>query len=168
MNIDYLLYNRNCSSKQKFFLLLLSVFTMQVCLAQQPFAKWTDKELILDNGIVQRTIQLPATTGKFITTSYHPISTDFKYFTKINPDFQFEANGVIYSGNGNWILKNIAKHTDTKQGDGAAVTLLSADQKIELTIRFLLYPKLPVIRKDLVIKSGRTNTDVRIGRCGEI
>lgn len=153
MNIHYLIYHRNCSSKEKFFLLLISVFTMQVCLAQQPFAKWTDKELILDNGIVQRTIQLPATAGKFITTSYHPINADFKYFTKTNPDFQFEINGIIYSGNGNWLLKSIAKHTDTKQGEGAAVTLLSEDQKIELTIRFLLYPNLPVIRKDLVIKN---------------
>lgn len=153
MNISYLLYNRKCCSKEKFFLLLISVFAMQPCLAQQSFAKWTDKELILDNGIVQRTIQLPATTGKFITTSYNPINTDFKYFTKINPDFQFEVNGIIYSGNGNWLLKNIAKHTDTKQGEGAAVTLLSADQKIELTIQFLLYPNLPVIRKSLVIKN---------------
>ena len=63
MNIDYLLYRKNYSSKQKICLLLLSVVTMQVCLAQQSFAKWTDKELILDNGVVKRTIQLPATTG---------------------------------------------------------------------------------------------------------
>ncbi len=153
MNINYLSNHKKCYSKEKTFLLLLSVFTIQVCTAQQPFAKWTDKELILDNGVVQRTIQLPASTGKFTTTSYHPINTDFKYFTKINPDFQFEINGIIYSGNGNWFLKNIAKYTDTKQGDGVAVTLISAEQKIELTIRFLLYPNLPVIRKDLIIKN---------------
>ena len=153
MNINDLPFNRNCYSKKKFFPLIFSFLTIQVCVAQQPFAKWTAKELILDNGIVQRTIQLPANTGKFITTSYHPINTDFKYFTKTNPDFQFEINATIYSGNQNWLLKNITKHTDTKQGDGAAVTLLSADQKIELTIRFLLYPNLPVIRKDLVIKN---------------
>ncbi len=116
MIINYLLYNRKCTLKVKFFLLIICVFTMQVCLAQHPFAKWTDKELILDNGIVQRTIQLPATGGKFLTTSYKPINTHFKYFTKTNPDFQFELNGIIYSGNGNWLLKNIEAYTDTKQG----------------------------------------------------
>lgn len=42
---------------------------------------------------------------------------------------------------------------DKLQGDGAAVTLQSSDKKIELTLKFLLYPNSPVIRKSLVFKN---------------
>ncbi len=34
-------------------------------LAGQPFAKWTNSELVLNNGLVQRTIKLPAAEGPF-------------------------------------------------------------------------------------------------------
>ncbi len=119
----------------------------------QPFATWTKTALKLNNGKVERNIQLPVTNGKFLTTSYKPVTGEFWYFEKDNTDFQFEINGKVYSGRGNWALKNITKLTDTKQGDGAAVVLISADKKIELTLQFLLYPDLPVIRKNLLIKN---------------
>jgi alpha-galactosidase len=42
---------------------------------------------------------------------------------------------------------------DKLQGDGAAVTLLSSDKEIEVTLSFLLYPNLPVVRKSLTVKN---------------
>lgn len=119
----------------------------------QPFASWTKNELKLNNGMVERIIQLPAITGAFTTASYKPVTGNYWYFEKANTDFQFEINRKVYSGRSNWVLKNISKLTDTKQGDGAAVVLISADKKIELTLQFLMYPGLPVIRKNLVIKN---------------
>ncbi|RRB14244.1 alpha-galactosidase [Larkinella knui] len=119
----------------------------------QPFAKWTRSELILNNGIVQRTIKLPAPDGHFLTTEYKPVAGGFKYFQKTNPDFQFELNGTVYSGSGDWKLVAVQQMADTKQGNGAAVTLQSSDGKVELTINFLLYPNLPVIRKSLRVKN---------------
>ena len=72
-----------------------------------PFAKWTKTELVLDNGVVQRIIKLPAAEGQFLTTSYKPLSGEFKYFQPSNTDFQFEVNGISYSGNSNWSLVEV-------------------------------------------------------------
>ena len=118
-----------------------------------PFATWTKTELTLNNGVVQRTIKLPASEGSFVTTRYKPVVGEFAYFQKTNPDFQFAVNDSIYSGADTWRLLSIGKLTDAKQGDGAAVSLQSKDGKVELTVQFLLYPDLPVIRKRLVIKN---------------
>jgi alpha-galactosidase len=132
------------------------IFSLPV--TAQSFASWTKAELKLNNGVVERTIQLPADKGGFITTSYKPATGEYWYFEKNNTDFQFEVNGKVYNGNGNWQLQNITPLTDAKQGNGAAVTLVSADKKIALSLQFLLYPGLPVVRKNLIIKnlSGKT------------
>lgn len=138
--------------KTKFLLISLFILSIKAVNAQ-PYASWTKDELKLSNGIVERTIKLPATTGSFITSSYKPVEGTFKYFASASTDFQFEVNNKKYSGKSNWSLKNVVKHTDSKQGDGAAVILLSDDNKVELTIQFLLYPNLPVVRKNLIIKN---------------
>lgn len=142
------------------FILAGCLFSALVAVSA-PFAKWTKTELILNNGVVQRVIKLPLDQGSFLTTSYKPVTDEFRYFNTTNTDFQFEVNGVAYSGRGNWSLVNVQAITDQLQGDGAAVTLLSSDKKIELTLKFLLYPNLPVIRKSLVVKN-LDNTDVSL------
>ena len=53
----------------------------------QPYASWTKTELKLNNGLVQRTINLPAEKGIFVTTSYKPVSGEFKYFVPSSGDF---------------------------------------------------------------------------------
>ena len=80
---------------------------------------------------------------------------------KSNPDFQFELNDKTYTGSGDWKLITVQKITDTKQGDGAAVTLQSKDGAAEVTVNFLLYPNLPVIRKSLIVKN-LSNEPVRL------
>lgn len=141
---------------------LLNLLLLSVALAGHapvpPYAKWTNSELTLTNGVVQRTINLPASGGPFLTTVYKPVAGDFRYFQKTNPDFQFELNGTVYSGSGDWKQVGIQRISDDRQGDGAAVTLQSKDEKVELTLRFLLYPDLPVIRKSLVIKNLTKDT----------
>jgi alpha-galactosidase len=135
------------------FALVIFLFAVAVASIAQPFASWTNAELKLNNGLVERIIKLPIKTGNVVTTSYKPVTGGFKYFDSTNTDFQFEINNKIYSGKGNWSLKDIVRHTDTRNGDGASVTIVSEDKKIELTIQYLLYPGLPVIRKNLVIKN---------------
>jgi alpha-galactosidase len=121
--------------------------------AQQPFASWTKNELRLNNGIVERTIHLPTSYGKVITTVYKPVEGDFNYFPDSSTDFQFEINKKIYSGKTGWSVDKIEKFTDTLSGNGAAVFLTSADKKVLLTLQFLLYPGSPAVRKNLVIKN---------------
>jgi len=122
-----------------------------------PFATWTKTELTLDNGMVHRIIKLPSDGGNLITTSYKPVSGDFKYFLDNNTDFRFEVNEVVYSGKSNWSLAGIHTITDNRQGNGADVTLVSWDKKVELIIKYLLYPGSPAIRKSLIIKNLTDN-----------
>lgn len=127
--------------------------SLTVFVSAQPFASWTKTELKLNNGIVERLIQLPVVKGNFITTVYKPVNDDFYYFTDSSTDFRFEINKKIYSGKDKWSLKDIERYGDPKGGDGAAVSLLSEDGKIELTVQLLLYPSSPAIRKSLRIKN---------------
>ncbi|HAQ19262.1 MAG TPA: alpha-galactosidase [Prolixibacteraceae bacterium] len=138
--------------KSKFLVLIVCILFANSVISAQ-FAKWTKTELILNNGMVERIIRLPSSEGQFLTTSYKPLTGEFKYFLPENTDFQFELNGIIYSGKSNWSLAGVKSIRDLLQGNGAAVTLLSSDKKIELTLKYLLYPQLPVIRKSLVIKN---------------
>jgi alpha-galactosidase len=122
--------------------------------AQTPeFARWTDSELILQNGLITRTIRLPAKTGSYYTAEYKPSEGKFNYFAKKSPDFRFSINDTVYSGTGTWTLLAIKPHTDAHGGSGAAVTLRSQDQRVEVTLNYLLYPNLPVVRKSLAVRN---------------
>ena len=132
---------------------MINLLLPNASFAQETFAKWNNAELILDNGIVHRQIKLPTATGKFSTTIYKPVVGEFKYFQPNNQDFQFEVDGKIYSGFDNWSLSGIKKINDSKAGEGAAVTIVSEDKQVEVTLCFLLYPNSPAIRKYLIIKN---------------
>ncbi|GGM90337.1 hypothetical protein GCM10010967_24130 [Dyadobacter beijingensis] len=121
--------------------------------AQNAYAKWDSRELLLQNGIISRTIKLPEGTGKCFTTEYKPVKGAFRYFEKQNQEFQFEIDGKVYSGEGEWNLKGVQNVADTRLGQGAAVTLLSADKQLEVTLTYLLYPNLPVVRKSLSVRN---------------
>src|SRR5450759_1771170 len=124
--------------RMKRIIVLLILSLSAGALQADHFASWTKTELTLNNGIVKRVINLPSANSGFITTLYSPLTGNFNYFVKSNPDFQFEVNDIIYSGKGNWKLLDIHIITDSKEGDGAAVKLFSEDKKIELTINYLL------------------------------
>ncbi|WP_373523325.1 glycoside hydrolase family 36 protein [Aquiflexum sp.] len=135
---------------------LLSILVVSLVFNLESFAqyaKWTDSELILNNGIVERNISLPSKDGKFITKTYRPLDGEFKYFTSNNIDFQFEFGGEVYSGDSNWKLVSIEESKDSLRGNGAVVALQSSDDKLQVSIKFLLYPDLPVIRKSLSVKN---------------
>ncbi|WP_052087742.1 glycoside hydrolase family 36 protein [Paenibacillus wynnii] len=125
------------------------------------YASWSNDKLILDNGIVRRVISLPSPQGKFVTTSYQPVKGEFQFFLGSNTDFQFEVSGVVYSGDNDWTFLEITSIQDDFEGDGAAVSLISSDQKLQITLKFLMYPHLPVIRKSLVVKN-RSNDDITL------
>ncbi|HEX8378441.1 MAG TPA: alpha-galactosidase [Pedobacter sp.] len=131
-----------------FALLMISAIELSA-----QYAKWNDSSLTLNNGIINRVIKLPANDGKFYTKSYAPVSGAFEYFEPICPEFQFEVGGTVYSGRNGWTLSGISTLKDERKGQGAAVTLRSQDQKIEITVKYLLYPQLPVVRKSLIVKN---------------
>lgn len=132
--------------------LLLSL-CVSATICATPYASWNEKELTLNNGVVRRVIQLPSTNGQLLTTEYKPVEGEFCYFVKQSVDFQFEFNGDSYSGNDQWTLVTIREVSDSLQGNGADVVLHSKDKQVEVTIRYLLYPELPIIRKNLIVKN---------------
>jgi alpha-galactosidase len=136
-----------------FLLIAIQILFSTFIYSANSFANWTKSELTLDNGIVKRIIKLPVENGNLNTTLYKPVAGDFKYFLPSNVDFQFEINGKTYSGNTNWSMVAVKSVSDQLQGEGAAVIMRSEDKKIELTLKFLMYPKLPVIRKSLIVKN---------------
>jgi alpha-galactosidase len=138
--------------KKAFFLSLL-ILTATEIYAINPFAKWTKTELILCNGIVRRIIKLPSEGGKFLTLTYKPVNGNYNSLADTSTDFQFEVNDVIYSGRDRWKLVNIHFISDENEGSGAAVTLVSQDNKLEVTLNFIMYPNSPTIRKSLIIKN---------------
>ncbi len=139
--------------KNMFLFLLIQIHFLNVVYSENLFAKWSNTELTLDNGIVQRIIQLPGKNGNLLTEYYKPTEGEFQYFQPENTDFQFEAGGVVYSGKSGWKLTKVKQFSDQFQGDGAAIDLVSSDKKVGLTVKFLMYPNLPVIRKSLVVRN---------------
>jgi len=117
------------------------------------FVSWDDKQVILDNGLVKRTIQLPNKKGPYHTKEYRPKEGEFLYFPEKNKDFQFEWNGKVYSGLDDWSLEGIENTSDELGGTGVLVHLLHQEAQVKISIRYLMYPDLPVIRKRLVFEN---------------
>jgi alpha-galactosidase len=149
------LFTRKIKVSMKKYVVLFLIFftTRNIDAVINPFAKWTKTELILCNGVVRRTIKLPTVGGTFLTIDYHPLDGEFNSLSDTCTDFQFEANNLKYSGRGHWNLINIQVLTDDNGGSGAAVMLISEDKKIGITLKFLMYPKSPAIRKSIEIKN---------------
>lgn len=145
---------------------MIRIVIIRLCLfnsiyAQDTYAKWTNTELILNNGIVQRIIELPSEKGKFNTKTYQPVSGGFHYFDTASTEFQFQLNNKNYNGLQQWTQSEIHPILDSNEGKGVAVSLLSEDGVTELTVKYLLYPNSPVVRKSLLIKN-LTNESVML------
>jgi len=69
--------------KKASFIAILLLLMMDSLSGGPPFAKWTDSELILNNGIVQRIIRLPSAGGNYLTIIYKPVEGNFNYFSSL-------------------------------------------------------------------------------------
>jgi alpha-galactosidase len=147
--------------KKTILLSLLILTATEIYGVINNYAKWTKTELILCNGLVRRTIQLPSLRGNFLTVSYKPMAGNYDPISDTCSDFQFEADDIIYSGKSKWKLADIRVITDNYNGSGASVSIISQDKKVELTLKFLMYPNSPAIRKSLIVKN-LTDKSVRL------
>ena len=147
--------------KKTILLSLLILTATEIYGVINNYAKWTKTELILCNGLVRRTIQLPSLRGNFLTVFYKPMAGNYDPISDTCSDFQFEVDDIIYSGRSKWKLADIKVITDNHNGSGASVTIKSQDKKVELTLKFLMYPNSPAIRKSLVVKN-LTDKSVRL------
>lgn len=140
----------------KVALLFIMLLSVQSFLYAQQFASWKSNELILDNGFIKRTIVHEE--SKLITNSLTIKGSVLNFNTKDSKEFSFLLDGKYYDGSSGWRLINFAAANDVRQGNGATIHLSSIGAlNIELQITYLLYPRLPVIRKQVKIlnRSGK-------------
>ncbi len=122
-----------------------------ISLYSQQFASWKGNQLILDNGVVQREIAIEE--NKIITNSLKLKGNDLNFDTRDSKEFSFLINGKSYDGSSGWKLISFGAAKDNHQGNGATVQLegMGNLNGIGLAITYLLYPDLPVIRKQITI-----------------
>ena len=116
----------------------------------QDFAVWKDNKLTLDNGVVNREIVVE--NGCLVTRSLRVKNSDLN-FNKKSEEFSFAVDGKSYNGASGWSLISFLPAKDERHGRGAIVKLKGTKELggIELEVLYLLYPGLPVIRKQVTI-----------------
>ncbi len=129
------------------YLLFLIILPSQ---SAQNYAEWKDTKLVLDNGIVNREITLE--NGRYATKSIMLKNNDLNFNSR-SVEFSFMIDGKYFDGASGWELISFLPGKDKYKGNGATVKLKGTKQLsgIELEILYLLYPDLPVIRKQITI-----------------
>ncbi|MEA3479222.1 MAG: glycoside hydrolase family 36 protein, partial [Bacteroidota bacterium] len=142
----------------KSFAILLTfplIFLSGFSYSQTVFS-WQDDLLILDNGAVKRTVEFNKEYQTVQTRSvFHGKNTKNFISENSSLEFRFEIDGVIYTGQDRWeYVKHVAAR-DNRQGEGVRVTIQGTGELngLEIDIIYLLYPDLPIIRKQLTFRN---------------
>lgn len=119
-------------------------------MSAQDFATWNDNKLVLDNGFLSREIVVE--NGHLTTRSLMLKNNDLN-FNNNSVEFSFLIDGNSYNGSSGWKLVSFQPATDKYQGKGATVKLEGTKELngIKLEVTYLLYPDLPVMRKQITI-----------------
>lgn len=133
------------------FPLLMGLILLVPDLNAQDFASWNQDSLVISNGLIERNIVFE--NGGFNTRSLKIKGSGWNFATEKSKEFSMFINGQYCDGNSGWLLKSFVPASDTRQGKGATVILAGTKEftGIELGITYLLYPGLPVIRKQISI-----------------
>ena len=118
-------------------------------LGAQPFARFSDNLLTLDNAIVKRVIQLKNIDNGLLSKSYSLNSGGEEFLSSGSEDFYFEVDGKPLSGLNIWNLISVNTVDGESLGNGAIVVLEHPSLNIKISITYLLYPELPIIRKKI-------------------
>jgi alpha-galactosidase len=139
----------------RFFFLLVYVLVFRCVLSAQPFASYSGNTLILDNGVVKRVVQMDTGQSGIVSASYTLKAGSGEFLYSGSEEFYFEANGKPVSGVDKWKLDSVQLIDLKNSGSGAVVILDHPMLPIQLRITYLLYPGLPLIRKNIgVLNKG--------------
>ena len=127
----------------------------------QDFASWQGNSLILSNGVVER--QIIVENGRIQTKSLKINKNDLNFDLQESKEFSFLIDGKYCDGQSGWILKSFVAATDTRQGKGVTAKLQGTHDfsGLEVDLTYLLYPDLPVIRKQITL-GNTTGKDIMI------
>jgi alpha-galactosidase len=123
----------------------------------QPYARWDGESLVLDNGVIRRVIRIDQPRGCIFSNSMRLSGDKQEFLAPGTEEFAFSLNGRRFSGADSWTFVSIAPVQAENSGYGAEVTLESPENKVRISITYLLYPDLPIIRKKITFTnlSGR-------------
>jgi alpha-galactosidase len=134
-------------------LLFLGLLLFVPAVEAQDFAKWTSNTLSLSNGLIEREILIEK--GSIQTIRLKITGSDLNFNSVESKEFSLSVNGKNCDGQSGWSLNSIIPASDTRRGKGATVKLKGTKEfaGIEVDITYLLYPDLPVIRKQITISN---------------
>ncbi len=135
--------------KSKILTLLFCIGIMPLIITGQPYAKWDEKSLTLNNGAVERIILFSEKNSGIVSNSMKLTGDDQEFIIAGSPEFSFKIDGETFNGLSSWKLISIKKANDLFQGDGATVLLEMPGKKLQIAVTYLLYPNLPLIRKKI-------------------
>ena len=141
------------------FVIAQTVF-ISPCFGQK-VVKWENDSLILDNDVIRRTIVFSENS---MSTTSLALEGNPGFIRSGANEFYFELDGQGVTGAGPWKLISKDEVVDDFKGQGVAVTLRGIENElknIEITITYMLYPDLPVIRKKITFRN-RGEGDIKI------
>jgi len=127
----------------------------------QSVVRWENDTLVLDNDVIRRTIVF---SENLISTTALAFKDNSDFIRSGANEFYFELDGQGVTGAGPWKLISKEAVVDNFKGKGVAVTLRGMEKElknIDVTITYMLYPELPVIRKKMVFRN-RGDGDIKI------
>ena len=125
------------------------LFSISAALFSQTFSSFSDNVLTLNNGVIKRVIQLNDNENGIVTQSYSLQKGEVNFLSPNSEDFYFEADGKQLTGLSMWNLVSVNSVEGENSGNGARVILENPSRSIKITITYMLYPDLPVIRKKI-------------------
>lgn len=146
---------------RKFLKTALIFMVISNLISAQPFASRSGDILILDNGVVKRIIQLGTDNHGLTSKSYSLKASGNEFLSGGTEDFYFEADAKPLTGLDNWKVVNVRIMDGENNGRGAVVVLERPEPQLRISITYMLYPGLPVIRKKIsFLNTGRQ--DIRL------
>jgi len=141
-------------------LFICSVFILiSSAIFSQKFTQWDGNQLTLYNNLVKRVITITS-SGGFSTSSLMVSQNAYNFVNNGCDEFSFLLNDKYFDGSKNW------KFFSYETNDSASATIrlrgtTKETESLELSITYMLYPDLPIIRKKIVFKNVGIN-DMKI------
>ena len=130
----------------KNLLLMFSIGLSTLFVSAQSYYSVSENKIELNNGIITRSIIIQ--NDSLFT---HSMKLGDLQFLSKSKDFTFWLDGKELNGYSGWQWKASNPISDSHKGKGVEIILQKND--IELSVNYLLYPNLPLIRKWIKFKN---------------
>ncbi|MBI5008370.1 MAG: alpha-galactosidase [Bacteroidia bacterium] len=132
---------------------LISIAAGAEIFCQQFAVRESAEKLVLDNGVINRIINLGNEKGGIVSVSMKLKESRSDFLADGSLEFSFVANGRLITGADKWTVVRMNPYSDEHGGNGASVILDHPEVPLRLTVNYLLYPEIPLIKKNIVLEN---------------